>query len=114
MEMAARKPPAKRRASERSPSPESPPSRLPAADEPLAAPAALTREERRARREARRQEQRAANVGRAEKMHAARLAWEESAAEPQRAEVAKGKAMVCHIGCSGWYYWHWQGGFYPR
>ena len=18
-----------------------------------------------------------------------------------------------HIGCSGWYYWHWQGGFYP-
>jgi uncharacterized protein YecE (DUF72 family) len=21
--------------------------------------------------------------------------------------------MRIHIGCSGWYYWHWRGGFYP-
>ena len=39
----------------------------------------LTKEERRAKREARRAKQREDNVGRAAKMHAARLAWERSA-----------------------------------
>lgn len=70
----------------------------------------LTREERRARREARRARQREENAGRAAKMHVARLAWE-----------AKGKAPIApklaftqfNVGCSGWFYWHWRGGFYP-
>ena len=72
---------------------------------------ALTPAERRARREARRAAQRLANVGRAAKMHEARLACE-GAPELSRAadEAAKGP---CQIGCSGWYYWHWHGGFYP-
>ena len=39
----------------------------------------LTREERREKREARRAKQREENVGRAAKMHAARLAWEAEA-----------------------------------
>ena len=69
-----------------------------------------TREERRAKREARREKQRAENVGRAAKMHAARLAWEAKtsirpAADSSRPEV--------HVGCSGWFYWHWRGNFYP-
>lgn len=75
----------------------------------MAEKGSLTREERRAKREARRAKQRAENVGRAAKMHAARLAWEaegHAAAEP--AELGR-----VHVGCSGWFYWHWRGGFYP-
>ncbi len=71
----------------------------------------LTPEERRARRAARRAAQRVANVGRAAKMHAARLSWERAPElPPAHDEVSLGAA---HIGCSGWYYWDWQGGFYP-
>jgi uncharacterized protein YecE (DUF72 family) len=53
-----------------------------------------------------------ANVGRAEKMHTARLLWERSR---ERAVPARGDSLrtTYHVGCSGWYYWHWQGGFYP-
>ena len=72
--------------------------------------APLTREERRARREARRAAQREANVGRSEKMHAARLTWE---SEHEPAEPPSLSGTKYHVGCSGWYYWHWQGGFYP-
>jgi uncharacterized protein YecE (DUF72 family) len=71
----------------------------------------LTPAERRARREARRAAQRAANVGRAAKMHEARLAWERGPELTQAGDEAI--LSSCHIGCSGWYYWHWQGGFYP-
>ena len=78
----------------------------------------LTLEEWRARREARRAKQREANVGRAAKMHAARLA---AAAEPPAPRPAEpsgdlsgaGPPQV-HVGCSGWFYWHWRGDFYPR
>lgn len=73
----------------------------------------LTVEERRARREARRVKQRAANVGRAAKMHAARLAAER---EPKREPPARAPTRPqprVHVGCSGWFYWHWRGGFYP-
>jgi uncharacterized protein YecE (DUF72 family) len=73
----------------------------------------LTKEERRARREARRAAQRAANVGRAAKMHAARMEWERNHERSQLSSVGKPTATHCHVGCSGWYYWHWQGGFYP-
>ena len=73
----------------------------------------LTREERRAKREARREKQRGANVGRAAKMHAARLAWVESAkAVPASKRVAKSRPEY-YVGCSGWFYWHWRGAFYP-
>ncbi|ESQ83555.1 hypothetical protein AEAC466_12835 [Asticcacaulis sp. AC466] len=53
----------------------------------------------------RRARQRAANTGRAEKMHIARIA--DTAALPS-AEPPR-----LNIGCSGWFYWDWKGGFYP-
>lgn len=75
-------------------------------------PLPLSREERRAKREARRAKQREANVGRAAKMHMARLAWErEAGARIMAAGTAS--ASQLHVGCSGWFYWHWHGGFYP-
>jgi len=68
----------------------------------------LSIEERRARRQERREKQREANVGRAEKMHLARIA----AAGEQAVSVAE--PPLLNVGCSGWYYWHWRGGFYPQ
>jgi uncharacterized protein YecE (DUF72 family) len=57
----------------------------------------------------RRQKQRDANVDRAAKMHQVRLA------HPQCHENENRDLPICdvHIGCSGWYYWHWKGKFYP-
>ena len=72
----------------------------------------VTREERRANREARREKQRALNATRALKMHKARLGWE----SPPRSVVVTEKtagATEVHVGCSGWFYWHWRGAFYP-
>lgn len=76
----------------------------------------LTKEERRLRRVERREKQRAANVGRARKMHLARLAHEKSGGsrpqsltEPERQIPER----QIHVGCSGWFYWHWRGAFYP-
>ena len=71
----------------------------------------LTKEERRLRRAARREKQRQANVGRARKMHLARLEHERSAVPPPPA-VERAKRQI-HVGCSGWFYWHWRGAFYP-
>jgi uncharacterized protein YecE (DUF72 family) len=65
-------------------------------------------EDRRARRDERRAKQREQSVFRAEAMHRARLAVE--------AEVGPsptGNAPVHNVGCSGWFYWHWRGSFYP-
>ena len=70
----------------------------------------LTREERRAKREVRRAKQREENVGRAEKMHLARLAWEGKTKQPA---VKHCPLPQFNVGCSGWFYWHWRGGFYP-
>ena len=67
----------------------------------------LTREERRARRELRREKQRKDNIGRAVKMHAARLTQTEG-----RASLSDLKAFA-YVGCSGWFYWKWRGLFYP-
>jgi uncharacterized protein YecE (DUF72 family) len=64
---------------------------------------------RRARRAERRQKQRDANIDRAAKMHQLRLANPQPAADPMQDQMAGG----VHIGCSGWYYWHWKGKFYP-
>lgn len=73
----------------------------------------LSREERRARREERRQKQRTANVGRATKMHQARLGWEKEHSAPVTRVVSSSSRPELHIGCSGWFYWHWKGAFYP-
>ncbi|MBB3647622.1 uncharacterized protein YecE (DUF72 family) [Rhizobium sp. BK619] len=67
------------------------------------------REKRKARREDRRRKQREANVERAAKMHEVRIG-----APAEEAAIANGGPEgKVHIGCSGWYYWHWQGLFYP-
>jgi uncharacterized protein YecE (DUF72 family) len=41
-------------------------------------------------------------------MHAARLA-SEFAPKPRNEELP-----VHNVGCSGWFYWHWRGAFYPQ
>lgn len=51
--------------------------------------------------------QRLANVGRARKMHEARIAHVSHPGESKSATPA------VNIGCSGWYYWHWKTIFYP-
>lgn len=66
-------------------------------------------DERRQRRKLRREKQRIENVGRAVKMHTARLAG---------AIAAHGDSASClrayaYVGCSGWFYWKWRGRFYP-
>lgn len=67
-------------------------------------------DERRVRRRLRREKQRAENVGRADKMHAARLAATitEAQATGPRAEPS------AYVGCSGWFYWKWRGKFYSQ
>lgn len=67
-----------------------------------------TPQERRVAREERRARQRAQNLGRAEAMHRARLAFEAEGPAPPDAALP-----ACNVGCSGWFYWHWRGGFYP-
>ena len=64
--------------------------------------------ERRSRREARRLKQREANAGRALKMRRARLASPQATDELLPAELPS-----INVGCSGWFYWHWGGVFYP-
>src|ERR1700712_1726429 len=62
---------------------------------------------RRAKRAERRAKQREANVSRADKMHAVRVASKDIVVSRER------QPGGIHIGCSGWYYWHWKGVFYP-
>ncbi len=75
------------------------------ADVPPTAKPILSREERREKRAAKREKQRAANGLRAAKMHKARLEHPLSGASPAPPTI--------NVGCSGWFYWHWKGGFYP-
>jgi hypothetical protein len=42
-------------------------------------------------------------------MHRLRLADPQAPADPVEDQMAGD----VHIGCSGWYYWHWKGKFYP-
>lgn len=67
--------------------------------------------ERRARREERRAKQRVLNVKRAAEMHAARVAYEkeEGLEEGERRGIGG-----LHVGCSGWYYWHWKFSIYEN
>ena len=69
----------------------------------------LTREERRQRRLLRREKQRKDNIGRAAKMHAARLQI-----EIEHGKSAAGLKASTYVGCSGWFYWKWRGLFYPE
>ena len=69
----------------------------------------LTREERRERRLLRREKQRKDNIGRAAKMHAARLQMETD----EHGKSAAGLKASAYVGCSGWFYWKWRGLFYP-
>ncbi len=72
----------------------------------------------RAKREERREKQRAQNVVRAMKMHVARLEHESSHALAPAAARRAGKGASpkteTHVGCSGWFYWHWRDTFYPE
>jgi len=50
-------------------------------------------------------------------MHAARIAFEKDAgavphSSKKHARPSRSKVAV-HVGCSGWFYWHWRGIFYP-
>lgn len=65
---------------------------------------------RKAAREARREKQREENVSRAAKIHATRIA--DSSHLPLISKAAE--RTQYHIGCSGWFYWHWRGQFYPE
>jgi len=71
--------------------------------------------ERRAKRELRRIKQRESNIGRAEKMHLVRLAAhkELNLADSNLAPRFPINKNQYFIGCSGWFYWHWRGDFYP-
>jgi hypothetical protein len=70
----------------------------------------LTREERRERRLLGREKQRKDNVGRAAKMHAARLQMESY----EHGKSAAGLKAPTHVGCCGWFYWKWRELFYPN
>lgn len=71
-----------------------------------------SREAWRARREARRAKQRADNVVRAKAMNLHRTSptYKPDTIRKSRSTTLKTKL---HIGCSGWYYRHWKGLFYP-
>jgi uncharacterized protein YecE (DUF72 family) len=45
-------------------------------------------------------------------MHAARIEWERTSA-PARPAAPEPSTQELHVGCSGWFYWHWRGDFYP-
>jgi uncharacterized protein YecE (DUF72 family) len=72
-----------------------------------------TRDEERAKQDARRARQRAENTSRAARMHVARLAWERQTRLDEPPTADGPTAPEFHVGCSGWFYWHWRGSFYP-
>lgn len=72
--------------------------------------AVLSKEERREKRAARREKQRENNVLRAAKMHQLRLGSPSALSQ----SLPKSKSTKYHIGCSGWFYWHWRNSFYPQ
>ncbi len=76
-------------------------------------PATVEMQERKVRREEKRAKQRDASITRAEKMHDARLADQSALNLIYHLEI-KGEQPAHQIGCSGWFYWHWFGVFYPK
>jgi uncharacterized protein YecE (DUF72 family) len=75
-------------------------------------PTPTERDQRKARREERRAKQRIENISRAKKMHIARLMREYPRFQIP-AEQSLRVQPTFHIGCSGWFYWHWRDSFYP-
>jgi uncharacterized protein YecE (DUF72 family) len=76
----------------------------------------LTPEQRRIRKAERREQQRQANIGRAAKMHAARITDHQQVIPggPVISPAAIVPAIPrLNIGCSGWFYWGWKDHFYP-
>ena len=73
---------------------------------PVAERRFLSRQEWLARREARREQQRDLNIMRAAQMHEARLGCDLPREKPA-------SLSGYYVGCSGWFYWHWRGRFYP-
>jgi len=65
---------------------------------------------RRIARDEKRKKQRLTSVDRAAKMRLARLQSEPAVAP----EATPTMAQQYNVGCSGWFYWHWRGGFYPE
>lgn len=65
---------------------------------------------RRIARDAKRERQRLASFERAARMRQERL--RQGARE--KAEPAALVPQKYHVGCSGWFYWHWRGSFYPE
>lgn len=61
-------------------------------------------------RAAKREKQRLISLERAAKMHLARLE------RPllKMIETPASTTSKYHVGCSGWFYWHWRGTFYPE
>ena len=74
----------------------------------------LTRAELQARRQIRRARQREANIIRAEKMHKARLTAGRQGLLPGLLTADAAHTPRLNVGCSGWFYWHWRGAFYPK
>src|SRR4051812_37479517 len=83
--------------------------------------------ERTQKREARREKQRKENPLRAKKMRALRIEWKcthEHQIAHNRAPAVQSPPRSLKpslspkghvfIGCSGWFYWHWRGNFYPQ
>jgi len=68
--------------------------------------------ERRAKRDAVRAQQRIRNVDRAREMHEARISSMDN--QPTLSVTDSDEAIRYHVGCSGWFYWHWKGVFYPE
>jgi uncharacterized protein YecE (DUF72 family) len=67
-----------------------------------------TIDERRAKKAAKRVKQREITILRASKMHKARLLAEANVTLPHAPTPP-----AVNIGCSGWFYWHLKGSFYP-
>jgi uncharacterized protein YecE (DUF72 family) len=68
-------------------------------------------EQRRAHRLERREHQRAQNGARALKMRTARLT--DHRPQSSARQLGQAKQRLIHVGCSGWFYWHWRHCFYP-
>jgi len=65
---------------------------------------------RRVAREVKREKQRLASFDRAAKMHLARLQHQNEV----HCDTAEDLVLrPYHVGCSGWFYWHWRDIFYP-
>ena len=74
--------------------------------------------ERRAKRDAVRAQQRIRNVDRAREMHEARISGVHDQpfinVQPSINVADSVGTIRHHIGCSGWFYWHWKGIFDPQ